>query len=323
MSLYLRGRIWYYRFQFKGGIHQGSTFTDSKKLAKEYQECQKVAAYKEWLNPEKTCSLTLETGYKRLYDERWKDQKDAAGQVSKAHKIGEILGQEMPLDKVDGAAVSKLRAVLSERVSPTTINRYMANLQVLMNTAKTEWEVIDRVPHFRLTKEHKRVRTISPEEFSLMKGQIKDEGRVEFFEVLLEAGMRLSELLTLKTSQVDIKGKLIHLHGDRTKSSEDRFVPLTNKAVSILSKRLEGDRVFDYRKPQIDKTWSRARAALGITEKGFGIHALRHTYGTTLAEKGVSASIIKDLMGHACITTTQIYLNHETSSLSNAVDVLN
>lgn len=67
---------------------------------------------------------------------------------------------------------------------------------------------------------------------------------------------------------------------------------------------------FDNRYAQRGVQWAvkQARKAAGIT-KPMTVHTLRHTYATHLLESGLDIMIIKDLLGHACIQTTLIYLH--------------
>lgn len=69
--------------------------------------------------------------------------------------------------------------------------------------------------------------------------------------------------------------------------------------------------------------WRRVRTKMGLQgEHEFVLHAFRHTYGSTLANAGVDAFRIQQLMGHANIVTTQGYVKVSMDSLDVAPSIL-
>ena len=148
------------------------------------------------------------------------------------------------------------------------------------------------------------------------------------------AGLRLSEIVNLKLTDIDSKRMMIRVR--QGKGSKDRY--------TILSKRLlEQLRIywkmyhpslwlFSGRKPgqpispsTVAAIYYNARDKAGI-KKGKGIHTMRHCFATHLLEAGVDLRTIQVLMGHSSIMTTIIYLQvsrKQLSSVQSPLDLLN
>ena len=131
------------------------------------------------------------------------------------------------------------------------------------------------------------------------------------------AGLRSQELIKLKISDIDFERKTIHIR--QSKYKKDRIVPLSNYIAKGLKKYLAVEHpdtwLFNGKEP--DGKYSPKglswvmREALKKTkiEKKVNLHSLRHSYATHLLEDGVNIVTIKQLLGHATIQTTMIYLH--------------
>ncbi len=139
-------------------------------------------------------------------------------------------------------------------------------------------------------------------------------------EILYGAGLRVSELIGLKTEQVDLVACFVRLFG---KGSRERIVPFGSHARQRTMEWLEWGRPW-----MLKKTASRylfvARAGKPMTRQGFwkllkkyalaaGIssrvspHTLRHSFATHLLEGGADLRSVQTMLGHADIASTQIY----------------
>ena len=139
-------------------------------------------------------------------------------------------------------------------------------------------------------------------------------------EVLYATGVRVSELIGLKIANIDLDLGLCTVWG---KGSKERMVPLGGPALLALQRYLRdvrpelyrgsgGGHVFLNRKGgPLSRTaiWSLVREAAraaGLTKK-VSPHTLRHTFATHLLEGGADLVAVQELLGHADISTTQIY----------------
>jgi site-specific recombinase XerD len=131
------------------------------------------------------------------------------------------------------------------------------------------------------------------------------------------AGLRSQELIKLKISDIDFERKTIHIR--QSKYKKDRIVPLSVYIAKGLKKYLSVEHphicLFNGKEP--DGKYSPKglswvmRETLKKTsiQKKVNLHSLRHSYATHLLEDGVNIVTIKELLGHATIQTTMIYLH--------------
>ncbi len=145
-------------------------------------------------------------------------------------------------------------------------------------------------------------------------------------------GCRLSEIINLKWNNIDLSKKIILIGDDqfRTKSGKQRVIPIckeVNKILTDLSKKTnnaEGyvfakSNGFPYNKDYVSSSFKEASRKARIDEK-IHFHTLRHSFASNLANKGVPIVVIKELMGHADISTTQIYSHTNLESLKAAIN---
>ncbi len=128
------------------------------------------------------------------------------------------------------------------------------------------------------------------------------------------AGLRVSEIVNLKITDIDSKRMMIHIHG--AKGKKDRLVPLSKKLLDILREYFvqykpkgflfEGQYGGAYSARSIQMILTAAKMKAGIKKKG-SIHLLRHSYATHLMEGGTDVRFIQELLGHNSIKTTMRY----------------
>jgi len=139
-------------------------------------------------------------------------------------------------------------------------------------------------------------------------------------EVLYATGLRVSELVNLKVSDVQLEAGYLRCLG---KGSKERVVPLGRKATAALEAYLRRGRPALVRKkssPHLfltrlgqKMTRHNFRRLLGERGRAAGIrthlspHTLRHSFATHLLERGADLRAVQLLLGHADISTTQIY----------------
>jgi site-specific recombinase XerD len=136
--------------------------------------------------------------------------------------------------------------------------------------------------------------------------------------LIYSAGLRASEVINLKLSDIDYERKTIHIK--QSKYKKDRITPLSNYMAKGLKKYISIDNphiwVFNgkkelngrYATKSLNWLMHKTLKKAGITKK-VCLHSLRHSYATHLLEDGVNIVAIKQLLGHARISTTMIYLH--------------
>ena len=139
-------------------------------------------------------------------------------------------------------------------------------------------------------------------------------------EVLYATGLRVSELVTLRTAQVSMDMGVVRVMG---KGSKERLVPLGEEALDWLRRYLAEGRAVLLAGKMSDALFVTARAAAmtrqmfwylikrhakhGGLNKSLSPHTLRHAFATHLLNHGADLRVVQMLLGHADISTTQIY----------------
>ena len=151
-------------------------------------------------------------------------------------------------------------------------------------------------------------------------------------ETLFSCGLRVSELVNLKLSDLFLKEKYVRVFG---KGSKERLVPISPKAIRELRywfkdrdemniKAGEEDYVFlNRRGAHLTRTMilimiKQQAAQAGIT-KTISPHTLRHSFATALLEGGADLRAIQAMLGHESIGTTEIYTHIDMSTLRQQI----
>lgn len=144
------------------------------------------------------------------------------------------------------------------------------------------------------------------------------------FGFTYDTGLRISELVNLHISDVDLDRKMVHIR--QSKNKKDRYVPMSTHSVRGIKKHLAINNpsvyLFENTKRKgmpISKTRVRAllKEIIEMTDikKKTTVHTLRHSYATHQLEAGQNIIVLKDLLGHATLLTTLIYL--QTSQIED------
>ncbi len=167
---------------------------------------------------------------------------------------------------------------------------------------------------------------------NLLEGIEYPEGYVGYrdktiLELLYATGMRRAELIGLEVRDIDFVGKSITVLGKRNK---ERIIPLSDFTISILKEYLEVREVefptadlfslflTQAGKPLYPKlVYNVVKKYLSLvtTTNKRGPHTLRHTFATHLSNRGADLNAIKELLGHANLSATQIYVHNSIDRL--------
>jgi site-specific recombinase XerD len=139
-------------------------------------------------------------------------------------------------------------------------------------------------------------------------------------ELLYSAGLRSAEAVALDLCDVDFDREIVHVHG---KGGKERVVPLGEEAALYLARYLQlarpalataaNDAIFlSVRGRRLDT--STVRRLLRHP------HRLRHAFATHLLEGGADLRVIQELLGHASLSTTQIYSHVDARRLRRVYD---
>lgn len=178
---------------------------------------------------------------------------------------------------------------------------------------------------------------LSVEEVDALEGAIdlsKWEGQRNkaIIETLFSCGLRVSELVNLKKSNVFEEEKFIRVLG---KGSKERLVPISDKALKEINLWYIDRNLMNIKPGEEDYVFLNRRGAhltrnmilimIKQTAQDAGIkktispHTLRHSFATALLKGGADLRVIQDLLGHEDIGTTEVYTHIETSDLREAI----
>lgn len=146
-------------------------------------------------------------------------------------------------------------------------------------------------------------------------------------ELLYSTGVRVSELVNIKINDINMSENTILILG---KGSKERYVLFGNKAKNLILDYLKekdlksdylivnryGDKITDRAiRKIIDKILLKASLSYKISP-----HTLRHTFATHMLDSGADIEIVKELLGHESLSTTQIYTHVTNESLKKVYD---
>lgn len=159
-----------------------------------------------------------------------------------------------------------------------------------------------------------RNRRLSDTELKKLLYALKETHEIEAIVLLaIETGMRRSELLSMKWANVDTVNRFVVLPD--TKNGEARSVPLSNYAVTLLTKlpRTE-DTVFSTKPDSVSQAFQRACKRVGIVDLRF--HDLRHEATSRFFEKGLNTMEVSSITGHKTLTMLKRYTHLKASDLA-------
>ena len=252
--------------------------------------------------------------------------------VSSKHII-KFFGSNTPLEKINNGKVEEYKLWRKEQgVSPVTINKELRFLATMINRAvEFEW-----IPQHKLYRkailikgvENKRLRYLSKNEEKRLIEAIKCPLLKDIVIFALNTGLRKEEILSLKWSNIDFETRCVILEPYETKNKKRHILPLNSKAWQVIKRRFkqraEGCPYVFHRNGRkvnsIRTAFENALKRAGI--KDFHFHDLRHTFASRLVQKGADLYVVKELLNHSDITTTQRYAHLRLDNLKKAVEKL-
>lgn len=230
-------------------------------------------------------------------------------------------------------------AVLSDREAvAATVARKLAALRAFYRTLREHGHVaqnpVDLVPSPKRPRHLPKV--LRPDELATLLDRIPASTPLEqrdraLFEIAYACGLRAEELVNLDVASVDFDGEQLRVEG---KGSKTRLVPAGEPALKAVGRYLErarpalasgdGDPALFLSKSGRRLSTSDVRRRLRVWARqasiqgGVSPHALRHSFATHLLDGGADLRAIQELLGHASISTTQIYTRVESARLRSA-----
>lgn len=244
------------------------------------------------------------------------------------------LGEDTPVTSITAQRVEHHKtAVKATGVSARTVNRHLVLLGGIFRRADARWATGHNpasgaaVKRLREQWSGAAIRFYRPEEVHALVAATPDPTFEAMFLTAALTGLRLGELIALRWRNVDLNAQSLHVersfcqasHEEKSpKSGRTRTVPLAPEVQHVLARlrdvtgfEADDDLVFpawdgghtDYR--QMTAMYKTAQQRAGL--KPIRFHDLRHTFGTICAAAGIPLNVIQGYLGHAHISTTEIY----------------
>jgi integrase/recombinase XerC len=226
---------------------------------------------------------------------------------------------------------SWIASLLEKRVSPRSVNRKISTLKTYFKFLIRE-NAITESPMLKVVapKSKKRLPVfIEENQIENLLNQIKfDDGFVGerdklIIELFYVTGIRLSELVNIKISDVDFNNNLIKVLGKRNK---ERLIPLSISIVNELEffikkydlnqylfTNLGGTKVYNKLVYRVVKKYISKISSVSKKSP----HILRHTFATHMLNNGADINAIKELLGHANLSATQVYTHNTIGKLKS------
>lgn len=232
-----------------------------------------------------------------------------------------FLGEQEPSAQLAGLFLAQLRRQAYKR---NTIRGYYCAIKLYLAwqgiTLELKFKREKRLPRYHGPDELARIlAAVAARSDNWSK--LKDRDQL-IIKVLAYTGLRRAELLALRCRDIR-DGYLTVYHG---KGDKDRVIPLTRKLSHQLSHYIDqrqlspSDRLFPITPQRVYELITGYARRAGIDD--ISPHTLRHYFATRLVEKGATISALQQLLGHADISTTAVYLDVTPAHLRATIELL-
>lgn len=212
---------------------------------------------------------------------------------------------------------------LKENTLHSRINALKFYYEQVLNREKFFWEIP------RPKKPQQLPRLLNETEIAKLFNALTNKKHKAMLFTAYSAGLRVSEIVNLKLSDIDSQRMQILIRN--AKGKKDRYVNLSPVLLDLLRSYIKQSKprpleyLFEseqtltaYPTRTVQQIFSNAKAKANI-RKEVGIHSLRHSFATHLLDKGTDIRYIKDLLGHFDIKTTERYLHVSKKQLVNVI----
>jgi integrase/recombinase XerD len=348
---------YYCYFTYKGIRIAESTESNDKKQAELWEKNKRIEvkeqveqSSKQTKEQNKTVSIALEEYSKT----EWNDAKDdnIISYKRKVNKFINIMG-DMVLSAIDNEVMRQYKLALIESdLKVASVNNYISFIMTLLKhneiyNVRVKRSKVVLTKDFTLTNEQEQALY---DKIMEKKNWSKRQELKDICFILMNTGLRINELLSLKSSCIDFKNKIITITEENSKTKMYKELPVSDNVMDVL-KNYKNCFTFKYTmfwdyfniirnsfytdpnlfKDRIinDGKWILKNSELHPECKGFPedrnkftIHSFRHTFATRLIDACVPINKVSKLLGHSNIQTTQRYCNDLVKNDHHLVNLL-
>ena len=271
--------------------------------------------------------------HQHLTNDRRRSEHTVRAYVATAHRLIAFLGSHLG-ERVDGAVLGTLKATdlrafltvrRAEGLGNSSAARELSAVRGFLKFAASEDRRSADLPRIKGPKRPRSVpRPISPDEAVSLAEEVQEDASAEWIAardhavllLLYGSGLRVAEALGLTGAALPL-GEALSVTGKRSKT---RIVPLLEPVRQAIEHYValcpyghekdqplfRGARGGPLRGELVRRGVQRARARLGLSDRTTP-HALRHSFATHLLGRGADLRSLQELLGHASLSSTQIY----------------
>ena len=242
------------------------------------------------------------------------------------------------IKKVDRMSINMfIRKLRENKLAPSSIIRKIASLRGFFKWASSAG-IIDKNP--ASTLEQPKVpqhlpKVVSIKEIEEMLHNNLTPLEHVIMELLYSCGLRVSELVNLKTNDIDLSSKYVRCFG---KDSKERIIPIGEIAKKAVTEYMP-ERDFLVKKYNLNTkllliqnsgrfitrqdVYTFIHAQGKLIHKNISPHTLRHSFATHLLENGADLRVVQELLGHSDVSTTQLYTHISKKRLKDVYFSIN
>ena len=213
------------------------------------------------------------------------------------------------------------------------------NLRAAFNKAIT-WKYLTENPlnKVKLPKMTKSFPVfIGKTELESILKKIENKDLHDFYLMAFHTGMRREELRLLRWASINFNERIITIQNTdnfTTKNKKERIIPINDTLLAMLNSRIptvismnRSEYVFSkfsnipYSQEFISKSFKKTIRGLNLDDK-IHLHTLRHSAASAMVQNGVSLYVVKEILGHEDLSTTQIYAHLQRENLTQAMKAL-
>ena len=354
MTLYQRGKVWWYEFEFRGQRIRESSHSRTKSIAERIERERRrqlelgSAGLKEQRSPQMFSVASKR--YLETNKAHW-SPKTYEMESLNINRLVPHFGRMLLMD-IDADSIARYQSSRHKAVGPRTINLEVCTLRAILRKHRL-WANIQ--PDVKMLRTRSDIgRALSADEVHrLLVACKKSRSRSLYPAVLLSlhTGLRNAELRLLRWRQVDLLERQIIVGKSKTAAGEGRTVPLSNIAFEALQEwrrhfpdaqpahfifpteryGLDGEEGYlsgkraasetDPTKPigSWKKAWTNARKDAKVQCRW---HDMRHTFVSRMAESQASDATIMSLAGHVSRKMMERYSHTRTEAKKSAIAIL-
>jgi integrase len=334
--LYLRGKVWWYKFRFAGRVFRESTKTTSKALARQIER-KRHQALEEGLHgiKKRVAPITFSTAgadWLKLKKPTLSPKSHRIEQLNIEKHLKPSFGSLLLIDiTADDIAVYQ-KDRLREGASPKTINLELGTLRAILRRHRIWANLQPDVKMLTVRDDTGKALTAEEEQLLLAAcASSRSRALLPVVTLAMNTGMRRGEILGLTWAQVDFLNERLTVGKSKTAAGQGRNIPLNGTALGAIQRwatnfptrqpkhfvfaseryGLAGNEAnahahaFDPEKPlgSFKEAWESAKRRSGVTCR---FHDLRHSACTRLVERGVPLPVIASLLGWSAGTTVRM-----------------